>query len=134
MDFHHIDDTQGVFPPELEPHFQGEMRLQPFTSPFADGPDIFAVHFRPGGRTRPHTHAAGQVLHVTAGQGFIATADERRLVGPGDIAVVMPGEWHWHGATPTTSMTHVTTQMPGPDAVDWDVEERDWASGYDGSA
>jgi quercetin dioxygenase-like cupin family protein len=131
MDFHHVDDSRGAFPPELKPHFQGEMRLQPFTSPFANGPSIFAVHFLPGGRTRPHTHAAGQILHVTAGQGFVATADERRLVGPGDIAVVMPGEWHWHGATPTTPMTHVTTQMPGPDAVDWDVEERDWASGYD---
>ena len=131
MDFHHVDDSQGEFPAELAAHFQGEARLQPFTSPFADGPAIFAVHFRPGGRTKPHTHASGQILHVTAGQGFIATTDERRLVGPGDIAVVMPGEWHWHGATPTTSMTHVTTQMTGPDAVDWDVEERDWADGYD---
>jgi hypothetical protein len=28
-------------------------------------------------------------------------------------------------------MTHVTTQMTGPDAVDWEVEERDWATGYD---
>ena len=77
MDFHHVDNTQGEFPPELKPHFQGEMRLQPFTSPFADGPNIFAVHFHPGGRTRPHTHAAGQILHVTDGQGFIATAEER---------------------------------------------------------
>lgn len=131
MDFHHVDDSQGEFPTELAAHFQGEARLQPFTSPFPEGPAIFAVHFRPGGRTKPHTHAAGQILHVTAGRGFIGTADERRLVGPGDIVVVMPGEWHWHGATPTTSMTHVTTQMTGPDAVDWNVDEGDWASGYD---
>jgi quercetin dioxygenase-like cupin family protein len=132
MDFHHVDDTQGEFlPAELAVHFQGKVRLQPFTSPFADGPNIFAVHFPPGGRTRPHTHGAGQILQVTAGEGIIATAAERRVVGPGDIAVVMPGEWHWHGATPTSSMTHVTTQMPGPDAVDWEVEERDWATDYD---
>jgi len=113
MDFHHVDDTQGDFPAELAAHFQGQARLQPFTSPFAGGPNLFAVHFQPGGRTRPHTHAAGQILHVTAGEGIIATAAERRVVGPGDIAVVMPGEWHWHGATPTSSMTHVTTQKIG---------------------
>jgi quercetin dioxygenase-like cupin family protein len=130
MDFHRVDDTKGEAPAELMAHFQGEARLQPFTSPFADGPVIFAVHFQPGARTRPHTHAAGQILHVTRGQGIIATADERRIVGPGDIAVVMPGEWHWHGATPTTPMTHVTTQMTGEGSVDWDVEERDWATGY----
>lgn len=130
MDFHRVDDTQGESPAELMAHFQGQAKLQPFSSPFSDGPVIFAVHFQPGGRTRPHTHAAGQILHVTAGQGIIATADERRVVGPGDIAVVMPGEWHWHGATPTTPMTHVTTQMTGEGSVDWNVEERDWASGY----
>jgi quercetin dioxygenase-like cupin family protein len=131
MDFHHVDHTQGDFPAELAAHFQGQARLQPFTSPFPDGPNIFAVHFQRAARTRPHTHKAGQVLHVTAGQGIIATEKERRVVGPGDIAVVMPGEWHWHGATPTASMTHVTIQMPGPDAVDWDVDEGDWATGYD---
>ena len=131
MDFHHVDDTQGGFPDELAPHFQGQVQIQPFTSPFTEGPLIFAVHFQPGGRTRPHTHRDGQILHVTAGQGIIATASERRVVGPGDIAVVMPDEWHWHGATPTSSMTHVTMQMPGPGAVDWEVEELDWASGYE---
>jgi quercetin dioxygenase-like cupin family protein len=130
MDFHRVDDTQGEAPAELMAHFQGTARLQPFTSPFADGPVIFAVHFQPGARTRPHTHAAGQILHVTSGQGIIATADERRIVGPGDIAVVMPGEWHWHGATPTTPMTHVTTQMTGEGSVDWNVDERDWTTGY----
>jgi hypothetical protein len=29
-------------------------------------------------------------------------------------------------------MTHVTVQMRGPDSIDWDVDEGDWAQGYDG--
>jgi quercetin dioxygenase-like cupin family protein len=132
MDFHHVDDTQGEPPAEHLTHFQGEARLQPFTSPFPDGPVIFAVHFRPGGRTKPHTHRSGQVLHVTSGRGIVADVSGRHVVEPGDVVVVMPDEWHWHGATPTTPMTHVTVQMTGPGSIDWDVDERDWASGYDG--
>jgi hypothetical protein len=27
-------------------------------------------------------------------------------------------------------MTHVTVQMAGPDSIDWDVDEGDWAEGY----
>jgi quercetin dioxygenase-like cupin family protein len=130
MDFHKIDPAQGDPPAELNHHFQGEARLQPLSSPFPDGPATFAVHFRPGGRTRPHTHRAGQILHVVAGEGIIATRAERRIVGPGDIAVVMPGEWHWHGATPESAMTHVTTQFTGPDSVDWNVDAGDWSDGY----
>jgi quercetin dioxygenase-like cupin family protein len=42
----------------------------------------------------------------------------------------MPEEWHWHGATPDSPMTHVTVQLTGPDSVNWDVEERDWARDY----
>lgn len=48
--------------------------------------------------------------------------------GPGDIIAARPGEWHWHGATPDSSMTHVTVQPGG--TIDWDVEEGDWAEGY----
>ena len=132
MEFQQVDNTQGEPPAELAEHFQGRARLQPFHSPFPDGPAVFAVHFEPGGRTKPHVHRSGQVLHITAGQGLIGTADGRREVGPGDIVTVMPDEWHWHGATPDSPMTHVTVQMSGPGSVDWDVDERDWASGYDG--
>ena len=53
------------------------------------------------------------------------------MVEAGDVVAVMPGEWHWHGATPTTAMTHVTVQQRGPDSVDWDVDEGDWATGFD---
>jgi quercetin dioxygenase-like cupin family protein len=132
MEFEHIDDSRGEAPAELLSHFQGEARLQPFPSPFPDGPAVFAVHFRPGGRTMPHTHRFGQVLQVTSGKGIIGSEDGRRVVGPGDVVAVMPDEWHWHGATPDSPMTHFTVQMSGPDSVNWDVDERDWARDYGG--
>jgi len=131
MRFEHVDSTQGKPPAELPLHFQGEARLQPLPSPFPDGPSIFAVHFEAGGRTRPHRHRFGQVLHVTSGQGIVGGESGRRAVGPGDIVIVMPDEWHWHGASPTSPMTHVTVQMTGPDSVDWDVDQGDWAADYE---
>lgn len=131
MKFDHVDSTRGDPPAEAGFHFQGQARLQPFDSPFASGPAVFAVHFEPGGRTRPHVHRSGQVLLVTRGRGILAGLDGRRLVEAGDVVTVMPGEWHWHGATPGSSMSHVTVQMTGPDSIDWDVDEHDWASGYE---
>ena len=28
----------------------------------------------------------------------------------GDVVLIAPGEKHWHGATPTTAMTHIAIQ------------------------
>lgn len=132
MDIDRIDDTQGEPPGEHPRRFQGYAKIQPLPNPFADGPAIFAVHFDAGGRTRPHVHHSGQVLHVTAGRGVVATEFERRVVEEGDVVAVRAGEWHWHGATPDSPMTHVTVQFTGSDPIDWEVDEKDWASGYDG--
>ncbi len=130
--FDHVDDTQGEPPEELAEHFQGEARIQRFPNPFpADGPAVFAVHFRAGGRTKPHVHRNGQVLHVSGGRGIIGTRAGRRTVEAGDVVIVMPDEWHWHGASPESTMTHVTVQVAGPDSIDWDVDEGDWADDYE---
>lgn len=124
-----MDDSLGEPPQEWPAHFEGRARVQPLPSPFADGLAMFAVHFDAGGRSRPHVHHGGQILHVTAGRGVVGGVDGRREVGPGDVVVATAGEWHWHGALPDSPMTHVTLQLPG-DTIDWDVEERDWADGY----
>lgn len=55
------------------------------------------VTFRPGERTRFHTHAGVQVLYVTEGDGIVATHDGERAVSEGDLIVFEPGEEHWHG-------------------------------------
>lgn len=130
MDFHHVDDTQGEPPQEWPDHFQGDARLQAFPSPFGDGAAVFAVHFQAGGRSRPHVHGAGQMFFVASGRGIVGDVSGRRVVGPGDVVVTQPDEWHWHGAAPDSPMTQLTVQMAG-DSIDWDVDERDWAADYD---
>ena len=130
MQFDHVDRAQGRLPDEYEPHFQGQARIQPLTSLFGKRPAVSAVHFEAGGRTRPHVHRSGQVLAVTWGEGIVADGAGRRVVRAGDVVTVEPDEWHWHGGTPTTGMTHLTVQVAEPGDVDWDVDEGDWASAY----
>lgn len=80
-----------------------------------------AVTFEPGARTAWHTHPLGQVIIVTSGVGrvqrFGGPVEEIR---PGDVVWFEPGEKHWHGAGPTTAMTHIAIQEAlGGKAVDW---------------
>jgi quercetin dioxygenase-like cupin family protein len=80
-----------------------------------------AVTFEPGARTAWHTHPLGQVLIVTAGCGRVQRAGGPiEDIRPGDVAWFEPGEKHWHGAAPTTAMTHIAIQeaLDGK-AVDW---------------
>lgn len=130
MEFDTIDSARGERPGDHPTHFQGDVRLQRFASPFGDRPAVFAVHFEAGGRTRPHIHRSGQVLHIAAGRGIVAGRSGRQVVLPGDVVTVEPDEWHWHGGTPDSSMTHVSIQVTEPGDIDWDVDEGDWAEGY----
>src|SRR5918998_518639 len=80
-----------------------------------------AVTFEPGARTAWHTHPLGQVLIVTAGYGLVQREGcPIEEIRPGDVVRFEPGEKHWHGASPTTAMTHIAIQeaLDGK-AVDW---------------
>jgi quercetin dioxygenase-like cupin family protein len=69
------------------------------------------VTFEPGARTAWHTHPLGQTLVVTAGCGRARReGGPIEEIRPGDVVWFAPGEKHWHGAAPTTSMVHVATQ------------------------
>lgn len=67
-----------------------------------------SVSFEAGARTAWHIHPRGQVLIVTEGVGRVqrsgAPAEEIR---PGDVVRIPPGVKHWHGAAPTSAMTHI---------------------------
>ena len=79
------------------------------------------VHFTPGARTAWHTHPLGQTLVVTAGSGRAQRwGGHIEEIRPGDVVWFAPGEKHWHGASPTTAMTHIAVQeqLDGK-AVDW---------------
>jgi len=93
-------------------YFTGAVRIDPLISTTAPARVFGAsVTFEPGARTAWHTHPLGQTLIVTAGcgrtQGWGGPVEEIR---PGDVVWIPPGEKHWHGAAPTTAMTHIAIQ------------------------
>jgi 4-carboxymuconolactone decarboxylase len=102
--------------------FTGSVRVdQPFQAS-ASGRVLGArVTFEPGARTAWHTHPLGQTLIVTSGVGRVQrwgdTIDEIR---PGDLVWIPAGQKHWHGASPTTAMSHIAIveQLDGK-SVDW---------------
>ena len=80
-----------------------------------------SVTFEPGARTAWHTHPLGQTLIVTAGFGRVQRqGGPIEEIRPGDVVWFPPGEKHWHGAAPTTAMTHIAIQeeLDGK-VVDW---------------
>jgi quercetin dioxygenase-like cupin family protein len=96
-----------------------------------DSPDVelLAVWFSAGARTRAHIHDADQALHVM--EGTCAYGDENgvTLVPAGNVFLVPKGTWHWHGATPSAPMMHISIRKIG-NSTNWDVEERDWVGQY----
>jgi quercetin dioxygenase-like cupin family protein len=81
----------------------------------------YRVAFNPGARTAWHTHPFGQTLHVLAGTGLIQVEGQHpQIIRPGDTVSILPNELHWHGATPTHTMSHLALQESdetGNDAV-----------------
>ena len=70
-----------------------------------------SVTFEPGARTAWHTHPLGQTLIVTFGVGRVQRwGGPIEEIRPGDVVWFPPGEKHWHGASPTTAMTHIAIQ------------------------
>jgi quercetin dioxygenase-like cupin family protein len=102
--------------------FTGTVRIDPlFQAPAPARVSGASVTFEPGARTAWHTHPLGQTLIVTAGCGRA-----QREGGPieqihsGDVISFAPGEKHWHGATPTTAMTHIAiAEARDGKVVDW---------------
>jgi quercetin dioxygenase-like cupin family protein len=92
--------------------FTGEVSVKPLFNPDAARTTGAAeVSFTPCARTAWHTHPGGQTLIVTAGEGWIQQWGGRRLaITTGDVIWTPPGVKHWHGATDTTTMTHIAIQ------------------------
>ena len=105
--------------------FTGSVRIDPLVQPSDPTGGARAagasVTFEPGARTAWHTHPLGQTLIVTSGCGraqhWGGSIEEIR---PGDVIWFPPGEKHWHGAAPTTAMTHIAIQEQlNGKVVDW---------------
>jgi quercetin dioxygenase-like cupin family protein len=102
--------------------FTGKVSIEPLFQPHAPARTAGAsVTFEAGARTAWHTHPLGQTLIVTAGIGRVqregGPIEEIRL---GDVIWFSPGEKHWHGAAPTTALTHLAIHesLDGK-TVDW---------------
>jgi quercetin dioxygenase-like cupin family protein len=80
-----------------------------------------AVTFEPGARTAWHTHPLGQTLIVTFGSGWVQRAGGPiEEIRPGDVVWFAPGEKHWHGASPTTAMSHIAVnEFENGKTVEW---------------
>lgn len=100
--------------------FTGTVRIDPLFLKANDPSRVTcaSVTFEPGARTAWHSHPLGQTLIVTAGCGRVQReGGPVEEIRPGDTVWIPPDEKHWHGAAPTTSMTHIAIQ-----------EERDGSS------
>jgi quercetin dioxygenase-like cupin family protein len=103
-------------------YFTGTVRIDPlFEAPEPARVRGAHVTFEPGARTAWHTHPLGQTLIVTSGLGWAQRGSGPiEEIRPGDVIWFAPGEKHWHGATPTTAMTHIAIQEAlNGTPVDW---------------
>ena len=103
-------------------YFTGVVRVDPvFQAPNPARVSGASVTFEPGARTAWHTHPLGQTLIVIAGSGSVQReGGSIEEIHPGDVIWFPPGEKHWHGASPTTAMTHIAIQEQlNGKAVDW---------------
>ncbi|WP_079867721.1 (R)-mandelonitrile lyase [Pseudomonas aeruginosa] len=103
-------------------HFTGTVRVDsPFQGSAPARVGGATVTFEPGARTAWHTHPLGQTLFVTAGAGLVQEWEGPvRQIRPGDVVWIPPGVKHWHGAAPTTAMTHIAiAESLDGKSVDW---------------
>jgi quercetin dioxygenase-like cupin family protein len=92
--------------------FTGIVRIDPLsTAPEPARVSGASVTFEPGARSAWHTHPLGQTLVVTSGCGWTQCEGQAIVeIRSGDVIWCPPGHKHWHGATPTTAMTHIAIQ------------------------
>ena len=125
-----IDRSQAREDTVRKSNFDGEVKAQQIVGPQNSSEvELLAVYFSAGARTIPHIHEQDQILQIIDGQGIVATENEKLMVSAGDVVTVPAGTWHWHGATRTSAMCHISIKRPGP--TNWEVEQKNWASGYD---
>ncbi|MGA7782230.1 MAG: cupin domain-containing protein [Paraburkholderia sp.] len=119
--------------------FTGAVRIDPLNSPPAPARvSVVSVTFEPGARSAWHTHPLGQTLIVTAGCGWTQCEGEPIVeIRAGDVIWCPPDHKHWHGASATTSMTHIGIQeaLDGVSVV-WmeKVTDEEYAVGPTGGA
>ncbi|HKW81516.1 MAG TPA: cupin domain-containing protein [Casimicrobiaceae bacterium] len=120
MEVKAVDAVPAQNPPEQ--FFTGKVHLRPlFGVSEPSRMSCGCVTFHPSARSAWHAHPLGQTLIVTSGRGFVQSwGGPIREIKAGDVIWTPPGEKHWHGAAPDSSMTHIAIQetLNGKN-VDW---------------
>lgn len=112
-----------------EDWFTGHVWIDPIVEPNAESAlSVISVHFHPGARTAWHAHVAGQILHVTDGEGLVQSrGGPIEAIRAGDVIHTRAQEWHWHGASRQHYMTHVSITQGsatfGPHVTDTEYED-----------
>lgn len=115
---------RGARPVQSGPtaQFAGTVRVEPLFAPTgASRASGASVTFDAGARSAWHSHPRGQTLIVTSGTGRVQQwGGPVREIRAGDVVWTPAGVKHWHGAAPTTAMTHTAIQewLDGRN-VDW---------------
>lgn len=103
-------------------HFTGSVSNGPLSRAGDRSLTALAVLFQPGARSDWHSHPDGQVLYITSGAGRVQTEDGQTVhVSAGDVVFAPPGEKHWHGASETSHMMHLSLTTGG--ATEWLTEK-----------
>ncbi|NTX40228.1 carboxymuconolactone decarboxylase family protein [Myxococcus sp. CA033] len=117
--------------------FTGQVRVERLSSASDDiNASTAYVTFEPGAHSAWHTHPRGQFLIVTAGVGLTQEWGKPvQEIRPGDVVRCPPNVKHWHGATPTSAMTHlaVTGSAEGKSVI-WMEKVTDEQYGAAGAA
>lgn len=98
-------------------NFTGTVRVDPLYAPGVSSRASGSyVTFDLGARSAWHSHPTGQTLIVTAGVGRVQQwGSQVEEIRPGDVVTIPPGVKHWHGASPTSGMTHIAIIEPPAD-------------------
>ena len=73
---------------------------------------ISNVVFEPSARNNWHSHPAGQILICTEGTGYYQEKGRPiQILHAGDVVKILPGVEHWHGASPSSSFTHIAINI-----------------------
>jgi 4-carboxymuconolactone decarboxylase len=130
----HVPSSDVPWSSAPQEFFTGSALFGPMSQPPTDdGLLALAVNFAPGARTDWHHHPGGQVLHVTHGTGLVSNRDgETVRMSTGDTVTIPPGEVHWHGATESAPMTHLSLTSHGVTVWTGDkVSEEDYRRAHD---
>lgn len=114
--------ASGLPTPGPATNFTGQVTVRsPFRLPGTSRVGGATVSFARGARSAWHSHPQGQTLVVTEGCGWTQVrGGQVEQICAGDVAWVGPGQVHWHGATPTSAMTHVAiSESAEGQSVQW---------------